>query len=200
MFGIFTGMIVSFVFVWICRYFAVIPDFFDWWLFVLGIVVYARLRLLLYRISFRETMKQYLSVHADSFFEDQKILLTAASGIFLPPNMFSMPWTQLEPSSLKSWCEILNIGLLVASIFYGHYYIVAGSILVLISGYGFWLWQPSIFYTGNRQMDMVSALSFYAKAKGEDINDYSSLIMSQFFAQLFIHTEEIFSRRMAVMK
>ena len=174
MFGIFVGIFFSSISMWICRLLGAIPDQWNWWYFGLGIVVYARIRVIIYRSGIKFHMESYLAYLDDSpdglkFDAEQKLLLISASGIILPPKMLTMGFNQVEMASLSGLCEIINIILFTTSLFYREYHIVIITILVFISGYGFWLWQPNFFYSGNRRMDNMSTLLLYLKAKGENI-------------------------------
>ena len=166
MLGIFKSALMSLFVLFIMRLSGLVSGNWDWWMFFIGIVGYARFSIFQYRYSFRKTMKVFLERFPTDFDDDQKELLIEASGIILPPKLFASEISRLEPASLCVWCEIVNIMLFVSSLFYGQYYISITSFALFVLGYGYWLWQPNCFYGCSHDMNTASAILLYLKHKG----------------------------------
>ncbi len=174
MFSLLKNVIFSYVAIWICRLLGAISNQWDWSLFFLAVAGSSRALLLCQRGYCRDRMKTYLDYLEKTgdkivFDEDQKTLLISASGIILLPKMLFFEFFRRDSAALCGLCEIINISLFAYSLFHKEYHISIVAFIIFLLGYGFWLWQPNFFYSGNRRMDSRSILLLYLKAKGENI-------------------------------
>ncbi len=181
MVGFITGMIISFILVWGCKMLGIILHNWDWWFFFIGVVTYARIRLMFYRHEFRSDMRILLKTFHDKFDKDQQIFLLAASGIVLPPILFSSEIEKRDPALLQIFSEVLNVILLIASVIYRQYHITVMSVIMFISGYGFWLWQFGPFYSGRYYIDAVNGVFLYLQAKGEPLSEFREAMITTIF-------------------
>lgn len=173
MFNILLGAIVSSVLMFIFRLMRVIPDRWDWWFFFTAIIFFGRIMTICYKNTFSRYMKRALEIFDNEFDEEQKALLTAASGHIFPPRLYTISSFQVEPASISSYTCLGAIILLIASLFYEHYFVSCIALIIFLTGPK--VWQPSFFYTGNYQMDVVSAVSLFLKKNGENIKALSEL-------------------------
>lgn len=166
------GAVISAFVIFALRFVGVISSHWDWCFFLVGIVVYTRYNIASFKHTYRNNMNMWLKKLGDNFSDGEKIYLTEASGIIMPPIMLWSHFFRTEAGSACFWCNILSVLSLIISLICGDYGSASVALIVFLSNYGQWPWQPGIFYTGFKDIDMTNAISlYYRKAFGKMIYD-----------------------------
>ena len=171
MFNLLFGAVISLVLMFVFRFTGLIPDRWDWWFFFTVIVILGRFMTICYEKTFSRYMKRALELFDGEFDEEQKTLLTVSAGHIFPPRLYNLYFFQVEPANISSYTCLGAIILLIASLFYEQYFVSCIALIVLLTGSK--IWQPSPFYTGNYQMDIINAISLFFKKMGKNVRAVS---------------------------
>ena len=175
MLGLIAGAILTSIIMWFCQWCRIIPNQWDWFFFFQGIFICGRLFCFLHKGNLDNLMNGFILKFREEniidFNKKEEQILKATAGTILSPALYISHFVQTEAASLNTWVGIGSIVLLGTSIYFQRYYSVVIDLILIMTGSK--PWQPSPFYLGNEEGDLLNAVALIAKSEGRSVKDYN---------------------------